>query len=263
MLTRGLAAVRDQWMGALALFLVIAGGTAYAANTVGSSDIIDDSILSADIKTNNVRADDIQGNSVSSSKLDSGAVQSIDVRDDTLAAIDMAANSVGTSELAAGAVTSSKVVNGTLIGDDIDESTLSGVNADSVKGVDAALIEATVATAAPPITVLSLGGLVLSLSCTDTDLSEPSLTASTAVDNAVIRSRALTDFSTVESINDDDFDATGADAKVLYDTDRGSGLINYHHPAGASVVTVQYMVEGDDAANTCTISGTAFHGTGS
>jgi len=32
--------LRAQWMGALALFLVIAGGTAYAANTVFSTDIV-------------------------------------------------------------------------------------------------------------------------------------------------------------------------------------------------------------------------------
>ena len=35
-----LAHLRAQWMGALALFLVLAGGTAYAANTIGTSDII-------------------------------------------------------------------------------------------------------------------------------------------------------------------------------------------------------------------------------
>lgn len=39
-------------MGALALFCVIAGGTAYAANTIGSSDVIDNSLLSADLKNN-------------------------------------------------------------------------------------------------------------------------------------------------------------------------------------------------------------------
>ena len=32
-----LAHLRAQWMGALALFLVLAGGTAYAADTIGSS----------------------------------------------------------------------------------------------------------------------------------------------------------------------------------------------------------------------------------
>src|SRR5438034_1258186 len=56
MLRTFLATLRAQWMGALALFLVIAGGTAYAANTVGSSDIIDESILSQDLKNGEVNS---------------------------------------------------------------------------------------------------------------------------------------------------------------------------------------------------------------
>ncbi len=50
--SRLIALVRGQWAGLLALFLVIAGGTAYAANTIGSSDVIDNSLLSADLKNN-------------------------------------------------------------------------------------------------------------------------------------------------------------------------------------------------------------------
>jgi hypothetical protein len=81
-------------MGALALFLVIAGGTAYAANTVGSSDIINDSI------------------------------RSLDVRDDTLAggglaAVDLRPSSVAASEIASSAVRSAEVANENLTGADI------------------------------------------------------------------------------------------------------------------------------------------------
>ena len=47
-------------MGALALFLVIAGGTAYAADTIGSSDVIDNSLASVDLKNNQVRSADVQ-----------------------------------------------------------------------------------------------------------------------------------------------------------------------------------------------------------
>jgi hypothetical protein len=42
--------LRGQWMGATALFLVLAGGTAYAAATIGSADIVDGSIRSVDLK---------------------------------------------------------------------------------------------------------------------------------------------------------------------------------------------------------------------
>ena len=58
--SRLVALVRAQWAGLLALFLVIAGGTAYAANTIGSSDVIDNSLLSADLKNNQaVRSADV------------------------------------------------------------------------------------------------------------------------------------------------------------------------------------------------------------
>ena len=36
----------------LALVIAVAGGTAYAADTIGSSDVIDNSLLSADLKNN-------------------------------------------------------------------------------------------------------------------------------------------------------------------------------------------------------------------
>jgi hypothetical protein len=63
--------VRSQWMGALALFLVIAGGTAYAADTIGSADVIDNSLGSVDLKNN-------------------AAVQTADVRNGTLNDEDVA-----------------------------------------------------------------------------------------------------------------------------------------------------------------------------
>jgi hypothetical protein len=43
-------------MAALALFLVIAGGTAYAANTVFSSDIVDGEVKVADLGTGPTRS---------------------------------------------------------------------------------------------------------------------------------------------------------------------------------------------------------------
>ena len=67
--SRLIALVRGQWAGLLALFLVVAGGTAYAANTIGSSDIINGQVKSPDIGT--------------------GQVQSVDVRDDELTGADI------------------------------------------------------------------------------------------------------------------------------------------------------------------------------
>ena len=128
MIHAALVHLRAQWMGALALFLVIAGGTAYAVDTVGSADIIDESILSQDIKNAEVKTTELAASAVQTGKIADNQVFSADVRDDTLpngglTAADLAANAVGTSE-----------VDGSLTGDDIDETTL--FNDDSLTGDD-------------------------------------------------------------------------------------------------------------------------------
>jgi hypothetical protein len=53
----------------------LTGGVAYAADTIGSSDVIDESLLSQDIKNNEVGSADLKNNA---------AVQSADVRNGTL-----------------------------------------------------------------------------------------------------------------------------------------------------------------------------------
>jgi hypothetical protein len=110
---RTLAAhLRAQWMGALALFLVIAGGTAYAANTIGSSDIIDGQVKSADIGNNQV--------------------YSADVRDDTLPNGGLVSADLKNNQ----AVRSADVANGTLNEEDVGQASLDNFAVD-VGGVDA------------------------------------------------------------------------------------------------------------------------------
>ena len=126
---RALAHLRRQWMGALSLFLVLSGGVAYAANTIGSSDIID----------GQVKTPDLAANAVNSSKVADGQV----------AEADIGQGAVATNELKNDAVTSQKVLNETLVGNDIlnntlkgadiDESSLAGLpfgNADTLDGKD-------------------------------------------------------------------------------------------------------------------------------
>ncbi len=129
----------------LALTVALGTGTAYAANTVGSSDIIDEAILSQDIKNDEVKTADI-GNSqvaagnikpaaVIASRLGPDAVDSTKVLIDSLTSADLAAGAVTASELASNAVNSSKVGANVLTGADINESTLAGVNAATVAGM--------------------------------------------------------------------------------------------------------------------------------
>ena len=69
MISTVLAHLRAQWMGALALLLVLAGGTAYAANTIGSSDIINGQVKSADIGNNQVRSADVRDDTIANGGL--------------------------------------------------------------------------------------------------------------------------------------------------------------------------------------------------
>jgi hypothetical protein len=62
------------------LALVIALGTAgYAANTIGSSDIIDESIQSVDIKNGEVKTSDIATNAITAAKVATNSLTSSDL----------------------------------------------------------------------------------------------------------------------------------------------------------------------------------------
>ncbi len=76
--------VRTQWMGALSLFLVLAGGTAYAVDTVGSADIIDNSVASRDIKNEDVRAVDVRDAS-----RPNGGLTGLEIVDNSLSSPDV------------------------------------------------------------------------------------------------------------------------------------------------------------------------------
>jgi hypothetical protein len=101
--------VRTQWAGLLALFLVIAGGTAYAANTIGSSDIINDSIRSID-----VRDDTLTGGGLGNADLKAGSVRSSEVAADSLTGADIANQSLTATDLAADSVGFDELQFGTL-----------------------------------------------------------------------------------------------------------------------------------------------------
>src|SRR5262245_48161364 len=96
----------------LALMIAIGAGTAYAANTVFSIDIVD----------GEVKTPDIAPNAVGTGKIGKNQVFSDDVRDDTLSgggltAVDLAPDSVGTSEIPADAVRGSEIATGAVGGD--------------------------------------------------------------------------------------------------------------------------------------------------
>jgi hypothetical protein len=56
--------LRAQWMGALALFLVLTAGTAYGVNKLTGADIVNGSLSSADYENNDIRGSDVAANTL-------------------------------------------------------------------------------------------------------------------------------------------------------------------------------------------------------
>jgi len=122
----------QQWVGFIALFLVLATGTAYAlpgSNTVFSDDIVNAEVTAADIGSGAVASDEIKNativandvapNALGGGKITDGSLAGVDVRDGGLTGGDVADNSL----------TGADVANDSLTGTDINEATLSGLDA--------------------------------------------------------------------------------------------------------------------------------------
>lgn len=102
-------------MAAIACFGVLAGGTAYAASTIGSADIIDESIQSVDLKNGEVKTADIAADAIDSSR----------VRNGSLTPFDIKAESLSSGRISG--LDGSDVDNDGLTGDDVKESSLGQV----------------------------------------------------------------------------------------------------------------------------------------
>ena len=88
--------LRSNVVGYVAIFLFAIAGTAYAANTIGSADIINGQVKSVDIGNNQVQSADVRDDT-----LPNGGLTSADVRENTL--------SVPTAGIANHAVTAGKL----------------------------------------------------------------------------------------------------------------------------------------------------------
>ena len=76
-------------MSTLAVVLVIGGGAAYAANTIGSADIIDGSIVSAGRQERQVAGDDLAANAVRTAKVLDESLTGHDIEDNTIGGADV------------------------------------------------------------------------------------------------------------------------------------------------------------------------------
>jgi hypothetical protein len=140
----------------LALTIALGTGTAYAANTVFSTDIVngevkavdihpeavvagkihlgavngdkvaDGSLTAADLGTDSVGSDEIAANAVQATEIADDSIDTGEIVDNSLFSSDLAANAVGNSELAPSAVTGAKVSNNTITTADIQGADVTG-----------------------------------------------------------------------------------------------------------------------------------------
>jgi hypothetical protein len=116
--------VRTQFLGLLALLIVLTGGTALAASTAAKN-----SVTSKSIKNGQVRTVDLAPAAVTGDKLAPGSVTTANLGPD----------SVTTDQVKNGNLTGTDVSDNSLTGSDVNESTLGIVpNASSLGGVPAA-----------------------------------------------------------------------------------------------------------------------------
>jgi hypothetical protein len=131
-------------MAMIGCVAAIGTGTAYAAATIGSAEVIDESLVSADIKNASLDGGDLKQNTIGSGRIIDNTIQGIDVKNASLTGADVVDNSIGVadigsqqvasdevlndsllqSDIRAGAVTGDEVLDNSLTGTDINESTL-------------------------------------------------------------------------------------------------------------------------------------------
>jgi hypothetical protein len=91
--------VRANVVAYLALFIALGGTSAYAANTIGSDDIIDESLQSRDIKNGDVQSPDIGGGAVNTSHIKDGAIKDTDLATGSVGSAKIKDGSVGPADL--------------------------------------------------------------------------------------------------------------------------------------------------------------------
>jgi hypothetical protein len=95
---------------------------AFAANTVGSSDIINNSIQSVDIKDAEVKTADLGGDVVTSAKIKDGEIKSADIANAAVQTTDLGSNAVNSAKIKDGEVMTSDLANNAVTSDKLADN---------------------------------------------------------------------------------------------------------------------------------------------
>jgi hypothetical protein len=111
----------------LALFGVLAGGTAYAANSVFSADIVDGEVKSVDVGDNEIKSADVKDQSLTT--FDVSTFLGADVVDGTLTGADIGDGSLKDEDIGEGASVNLAVSIGSVPAQDCTGASVTGLNA--------------------------------------------------------------------------------------------------------------------------------------
>ena len=108
----------------LALFLVVAGGTAWAAARITGADVVDQSLNEADIADGSLTRS-IGANAISSAKVYDGSLTGADIATGTITGTDIAGSTINGSRIIDGSLVSADIADSTLTGADLAASSIS------------------------------------------------------------------------------------------------------------------------------------------
>ncbi len=123
---------RSNAIAYIALCFAVGGGTAFAADTVFSEDIVNGEVKSADIGGGEVNTSDIANGAVTGAKIPNESIGHVDLKAGAVRGSEIANGSVGTLEIADDAVSTAKIATGAV---DSDEIATNGVGASELGAV--------------------------------------------------------------------------------------------------------------------------------
>jgi hypothetical protein len=229
------------------LFLLVGGGTAFAANHLGK---------------NSVGSKQLKKNSVTASKIANGAVAGSKINLSTLGTVPSASTAANANHAAtADSATNAANANHAATADSATNAGHANTadNASATGGIHSAKLEFLSGTNAPPTTIFSADGLTLRAECSGGLLE---FTGQTSVNNAEIYASGNT-FSTFKGTTENEFEA-GQIVKIgeeIGSQNNSQGQLVYSTPSGA-VVTIEFslndeVVNGGLSNSGCQVKGIA------
>ncbi|MCB0378411.1 MAG: tail fiber domain-containing protein, partial [Bdellovibrionales bacterium] len=204
-----------------------------AANSVGTSEIVNGSVTSTDIANGTIATADIAANAITSALIAADTIVAADIATNGVGAAEIAADAVGSSEIAtdavgaaeiaAGAVGTSEIANGSVTSTDIANGTIATADI-AANAITTALIAADTIVAAD-IATNGVGAAEIAAGAVGTSEIANGTVAVADLNTASVDTRYLRINANQETTGNHTFRNT-APTLFMRDTDHRSGMIH-------------------------------------